>query len=157
MKPKVYLETSVVSYLTARPSRDLVVAAHQQVALEWWEECRENFALYACQLVIQEAGAGDPAAARRRLGQLAGIPLLEVTDEAEALARDLIENGPLAAQAVGDALHIAVATVHGVDYLLTWNCRHIANAQMREAVASVCTKRGYEPPVICTPEELMGG
>jgi hypothetical protein len=107
-------------------------------------------------MVIQEAGSGDPAAAQRRLGELAGIPLLGLTDEAQALARELIENGALSKQAVEDALHIALATVHGMDYLLTWNCRHIANARMREAVVSVCTMRGYEPPVICTPEELMG-
>ena len=157
MKPRVYLETSVVSYLLARPSRDLVVAAHQQVTREWWEERRDSFQLYVSQMVIHEASAGDPASARRRLEELAGFPLLALTEEAEALARDLIERGPLPRQAVEDALHIALATVHGMDYLLTWNCRHIANAQMRGAVNSVCALRGYDPPVICTPEELMGG
>jgi predicted nucleic acid-binding protein len=134
----------------------LVVAAHQQITRQWWEERRESFQLYVSQMVIQEAGSGDPAAAQRRLGELAGIPLLGLTDEAQALARELVENGALPKQAVEDALHIALATVHGMDYLLTWNCRHIANAQMREAVVSVCVMRGYEPPVICTPEELMG-
>jgi predicted nucleic acid-binding protein len=153
---KVYLETSVISYLVSRPSRDLVVAAHQQITRQWWEECRESFQLYVSQMVIQEAGSGDPAAAQRRLGELVAIPLLGLTDEAQALARELIENGALPRQAVEDALHIALATVHGMDYLLTWNCRHIANARMREAVVSVCMMRGYEPPVICTPEELMG-
>jgi predicted nucleic acid-binding protein len=153
---KVYLETSVISYLVSRPSRDLVVAAHQQITRQWWEECRESFQLYVSQMVIQEAGSGDPAAAQRRLGELVSIPLLGLTDEAQALARELIENGALPRQAVEDALHIALATVHGMDYLLTWNCRHIANARMREAVVSVCMMRGYEPPVICTPEELMG-
>ena len=112
--------------------------------------------MYVSQMVIQEAGSGDPAAAQRRLGELAGIPLLGLTDEAQALARELVENGALPKQAVEDALHIALATVHGMDYLRTWNCRHIANARMREAVVSVCVMRGYEPPVICTPEELMG-
>jgi predicted nucleic acid-binding protein len=153
---KVYLETSVISYLVSRPSRDLVVAAHQQITRQWWEECRESFQLYVSQMVIQEAGSGDPAAAQRRLGELVAIPLLGLTNEAQALARELIENGALPRQAVEDALHIALATVHGMDYLLTWNCRHIANARMREAVVSVCMMRGYEPPVICTPEELMG-
>jgi predicted nucleic acid-binding protein len=153
---KVYLETSVISYLVSRPSRDLVVAAHQQITRQWWEECRGSFQLYVSQMVIQEAGSGDPAAAQRRLGELASIPLLGLTDEAQALARELVENGALPQQAVEDALHIALATVHGMDYLLTWNCRHIANARMREAVVSVCMMRGYEPPVICTPEELMG-
>ena len=146
----------MISYLVSRPSRDLVVAAHQQITRQWWEECRESFQLYVSQMVIQEAGSGDPAAAQRRLEELAMIPLLALTDEAQALARELLESGALPKQAVEDALHIALATVHGMDYLLTWNCRHIANAQMREAVVSVCMMRGYEPPVICTPEELMG-
>jgi len=153
----VYLETSVISYLVSRPSRDLVVAAHQQITRQWWEECRASFQLYVSQMVIQEAGSGDPAAAQRRLEELAGIPLLGLTDEAQALARELIVNGAVPEQAVEDALHIALATVHGIDYLLTWNCRHIANAQMRGAVTSVCALQGYDPPVICTPEELMGG
>lgn len=153
----MYLETSVISYLVSRPSRDLVVAAHQQITRQWWEECRASFQLYVSQMVIQEAGSGDPAAAQRRLEELAGIPLLGLTDEAQALARELIVNGAVPEQAVEDALHIALATVHGIDYLLTWNCRHIANAQMRGAVTSVCALQGYDPPVICTPEELMGG
>ena len=112
---KVYLETSVISYLVSRPSRDLVVAAHQQITRQWWEERRESFQLYVSQMVIQEAGSGDPAAAQRRLGELAGIPLLGLTDEAQALARELVENGALPKQAVEDALHIALATVHGMD------------------------------------------
>ena len=146
----------MISYLVSRPSRDLVVAAHQQITRQWWEECRESFELYGSQMVIQEAGSGDPAAAQRRLEELASIPLLGLTEEAQALARELIVSGAVPEQALEDALHIALATVHGMDYLLTWNCRHIANAQMREAVVSVCTMRGYEPLVICTPEELMG-
>ncbi len=157
MRPRVYIETTVVSYLTARPSRDLVVAAHQEVTREWWEERRSGFELYVSQLVIQEAAAGHPEAARRRLDELAGVPSLALREEAVALARRLIDRGAVPSQAAADALHIALATVHGMDYLLTWNCRHIANAEIRQAVASVCELHGYEPPVICTPEELMGG
>lgn len=156
MKRKVYLETTVVSYLTARPSRDLVAAAHQQITQEWWTTRRSDFDLYASQMVIQEAGAGDAQMAQLRLSALDRIPLLGVSREAITLARLLVEEGPIPEKASVDALHIAVATVHGVDYLLTWNCKHIANAEMQNSVAAICRASGYEPPIICTPEELSG-
>lgn len=156
MKPKVYLETTIVSYLTARPSRDLIIAAHQQLTREWWDNQRAEFDLYTSQLVVQEASAGDAAMAQKRLELLARLPLLTVNPAALALARALIARGPLPNKAGADALHIAVAAVHGLDYLLTWNCRHIANARMYTAVAFKCRTAGYEPPVICTPEELSG-
>jgi hypothetical protein len=157
MKPKVYIETTIVSYLTARASRDLIVAAHQQLTQEWWENRREYFDLYISQLVIQESGAGEALMAQKRLETLETIPLLDVRQEAIALAHALVETGPLPEKAAVDALHIAVATVHGMEYLLTWNCKHIANAEMQTAVSAVCRAAGYEPPVICTPEELLGG
>jgi len=156
MNPKVYIETTVVSYLTARPSRDLIIAAHQQLTQEWWENRRANFDLYASQLVIQESGAGDAVMAQKRLEMLNEIPLLDVNQDAVSLARALVEKGPIPEKAAVDGLHIAVATVHGMDYLLTWNCKHIANAEMQTAVAKVCREAGYEPPIICTPEELLG-
>jgi predicted nucleic acid-binding protein len=156
MKPKAYLETTVVSYLTARASRDLIVAAHQKLTRVWWERRRKRFELYCSQLVIREAAAGDTRAARRRLEVLEPLPLLEITDAAGQLARDLVTEAPIPKRALEDALHIALATVHGMDYLLTWNCKHIANAEIRNAVTAVCGAHGYEPPVICTPEELMG-
>lgn len=156
MKPGVYLETTIVSYLAARPSRDLVIVAHQQITREWWENKRDDFDLYAAQLVIQEASAGDAEAARKRLEILAPLPLLVVTPAAIALARSLTTNGPLPKKAGADALHIAIAATNGLDYLLTWNCKHIANAQMYTAVALKCRAAGFEPPVICTPEELLG-
>ena len=156
MKQKVYIETSVISYLTARPSRDLITAAHQQLTLDWWEDRRADFDLYVSQLVMREASAGDEEAAKRRLTVIEEIPLLELNEEAVALARSLIEEGPLPEKASEDALHIAVATVHGMDFLLTWNCKHIANAQMRNLITEVCRWQGYEPPITCTPEELLG-
>jgi|SRR4029078_9186655 len=156
MKQKVYIETSVISYLTARPSRDLITAAHQQLTLDWWEGRRADFDLYVSQLVVREAGAGDEEAAKRRLTVIEEIPLLELNEEAVVLARSLIEEGPLPEKASEDALHIAVATVHGMDFLLTWNCKHIANAQMRNLITEVCRSQEYEPPVTCTPEELLG-
>ena len=156
MNLKVYIETTIVSYLTARPSRDLIIAAHQQLTQEWWETRRANFALYASQFVIRESSAGDAAMAQKRLEALDGIPLLGATPEAFALARRLVEKGPIPEKANVDALHIAVAATNGMDYLLTWNCKHIANAEMHTGVARICRAAGCEPPVICTPEELLG-
>jgi hypothetical protein len=155
MKPKAYLETTIVSYLTARPSRDLITAAHQQITQQWWQTRRAHFDLFAAPLVIQEAQAGDPEAAARRLAPLHDIPLLGLSEEATRLAQALVAPGPLPANAVVDALHIAIAAVNGMHYLLTWNCTHIANAAIRSDIEDVCRAQGYEPPVICTPEELL--
>ena len=156
MKPKVYLETTIISYLTARPSRDIIIAAHQELTNEWWENRKRRFDLYVSQLVIQEVKSGDKEAARKRLGFLEPIPLLELNDKVISLARILM-NEAIPPKAVEDALHIAVAAIHGMDYLLTWNCKHIANAEKEHAIAEVCRSNNYEPPIICTPEELMGG
>lgn len=156
MKPTVYLETSVVSYVTAKPSRDLIVAGHQQITQEWWTARRPKFELYVSQMVLKEVGAGDENAARRRLEALRDIPLLAISEEAITLAQRYLEKGPLPSKAAEDALHIAVATVHGMDYLLSWNCKHIANAEMRQAIIRISQACGYESPIICTPEELMG-
>ena len=155
MKPKVYLETSIISYFTSRPSRDLIIAAHQQITHDWWENHRHNFDLYVSQLVIEEAEAGDEVAAQRRLRALSGIPLLSLTEESVHLAEKLVRDGPIPPKAVVDAFHIAVATFHGMDYLLTWNFKHIANAVMRSGIERVCRAAGYEPPIICTPQELL--
>jgi hypothetical protein len=155
MKPKAYLETTIVSYLTARPSRDLITAAHQQITQQWWQTQRARFDLFIAPPVMREAQAGDPDAAARRIAALQGLPLLALSEEAAELAQALLEQGPLPANAVVDALHIAIAAVNGMHYLLTWNCTHIANAAIRSDIEDVCRARGYEPPVICTPEELL--
>ncbi len=156
MKAAIYIETSVISYLTADLSRDLIIAGHQKVTNEWWESRRSKFNLYISQLVIQEAGYGDKAAAKRRLEKLEDIPLLELKDEAVDLAHIFIKNGPIPSKSVEDALHIAVATVNGMDYLLSWNCKHIANAELRKGIMKITHQKGFECPIICTPEELMG-
>jgi predicted nucleic acid-binding protein len=155
MKPAVYLETSLISYATARPSRDLVVAAHQQVTREWLAVRARVYDLFISQLVVAEAAGGDEEAARDRAVFLQAIPRLGITDAAGELAARLVASGAVPRKAGEDALHIAVAAVHGMDYLLTWNCKHIANATLRQAIDRVCREVGYEPPVICTPEELM--
>jgi hypothetical protein len=155
MKPKVYLETTISSYLTARPSRDLVTAAHQQITREWWDTRRHAFDLFVSQMVIDEASAGDPDAAARRLEVLAPLSLLDPRAEGADLAQALIEQVPLPIGAAADALHIAIAVVNGMDYLLTWNCTHIANAVLRSQIETVCRSKGFEIPIICTPDELL--
>jgi len=155
MKPKVYVETSVISYLTSRPSRDLIVVANQQITHDWWQIRRPKFNLYISQPVVQEASAGDENAVRRRLQVIDDIPLLELDESALALAETLVKDGPMPQEAVADALHVAVATVNGMDYLLTGNFKHIANATIRYKIERVCRSQGYEPPVICTPQELL--
>ena len=152
----VYVETTVVSYLTSRPSRDVVVAGHQEITREWWEERRGAFEVYTSEVVVEEARDGDPDAAARRLEALSGLRILKTTEDAEALARELVEKGALPGAAGVDALHAAVATVHGMDMLLTWNLSHLANAEAMPTVARVLRSNGYEPPVICTPDQLMG-
>lgn len=153
MKPTVYVETTIPSYLTAWPSRDLVRAAHQQITREWWAH-RDGFDLYTSRLVVQECQAGDEHAAADRLAALQGIPLLEQTPEAADLADALVRDVPLPQKAAADALHIATAAINGMEYLLTWNCTHIANAALRPRIEAVCRAAGFEPPLICTPEEL---
>jgi hypothetical protein len=156
MKPKVYLETTIPSYLTSRPSRDLLVAAHQQLTNDWWQDHRHRFSLYVSPRVLAEAGSGDPVAAARRLTALQGVAVLNLTDEARELAQRFLDSPFIPANAFEDALHVAIATVHGMDYLLTWNCRHIANAEIVRGIAGVAAGRGCQLPVICTPEQLMG-
>lgn len=156
MRQKVYLETTVISYHAARPSTNLLVLAHQHITREWWETRRTDFDLFVSQLVVQEAEAGDAEAANKRLALVERLPLLEMDDRSRQLVHELIKQRAIPQQAVEDAFHVAVASVHGMDYLMTWNCRHIANAQTRSLIERVCRSSGYEPPVICTPEELLG-
>lgn len=155
MKPKVYVETSVISYLTAWASRDVVVAGHQQVTHDWWKSSQDRFEVLASELVVQEASIGDQDAAHDRLVVLNSLTLLEITETARDLARELVIAAAIPAKAAEDALHLAIAATNGVEYLATWNCRHLANATMRERIETVCREAGYQPPVICTPEELL--
>jgi len=152
----VYIETTVISYLVSRPSRDILVAAHQQTTYEWWTSRRHEFECYISQVVIDEILAGDDEAAEKRMEASGDLAVLEVITEAEGLTEAIIEGGAIPKKAVRDAAHIAVAAVNGIDYLLTWNCRHLANAQIIRKESIICNTRGYSMPVICTPEELMG-
>jgi len=156
MKASVYIETTIVSYLAAKLSRDLVVAAHQQLTAEWWATRRSDFELFTSEFVLREASIGDESMAQKRLDLLMEIPVLAINESALSLARDLIDRKVIPQRYAEDASHIAIATVHGLDYLLTWNCKHIANARLQRSITVICRDAGFEPPVICTPEELTG-
>lgn len=157
LKKKIYIETSVISFLAGRPSQNLLAAAWQSITTDWWEKRRGLFDLYASVLVLEEAGRGDKEAAQRRLKSLENILLLAMTDSVMELSRKLLEQEALPKKATGDALHIALASVHNIDYLMTWNCRHIDNAETKPIIRSVIISNGYFCPEICTPQELMGG
>jgi len=150
-KKTVYLETSIVSYLTARPTNDLLVAAWQKATVDWWDTQRNRFDLYTSDVTVEESGRGNPEAASRRLEALVDIPILPITDAVVALSKALLQRKALPVKALDDALHIAVSAVHGVDYLLTWNFRHLDNAETKPIMRSVCTIHGYTSPEICTP------
>ncbi len=155
MKPRVYVETSVISYLTAKPSRDLVMAAHQEVTRDWWLNRCATFELFYSEAVRAEAAMGDHAAAAARLGALADLVLLEIPSQALTLAKALVVATALPAKAQVDALHIAVAACERMDFVLTWNFKHIANAQLSAKVRQVCEQHGLLCPVMCSPLELM--
>lgn len=155
MRPRVYVETTIISYLTARPSRDLIIAAQQEATRLWWEQRRASFFLVASDAVLSEAREGDASAAARRLEALGEVCMLPLSDEALSLAQSLRTGASLPSKASVDAMHVAIAAAAGVEYLLTWNCTHIASAVFRPRLESVCRTEGFTPPVICTPQELM--
>ena len=155
MKPKVYLETTIPSLLTAWPSRDVLIAGQQQATRDWWQDRRQHYQLFISGLVLVESRRGDVSAAKARDEVLAGCKVLEYSASAQDLAREILATRLLPAKAAVDAAHSAVAAVHGMDFLLTWNCRHIANAAIVDKVRATCVAAGYAAPVICTPLELM--
>ncbi len=154
--PKLYLETTIPSYLTARRSRDLRLAADQETTQEWWEFHRHQYELFVSAIVLDECAAGDAAMAAARHGCIAGVSQLAQTAEVDALAALILHEGIIPANAAPDANHIALATVHGMNFLLTWNCTHIANAFNRRRLEAVCVSLGWVCPVICTPAVLIG-
>jgi hypothetical protein len=156
MAKSVYIETSIVSYLTAWRSRDIIRSAQQQITREWWDVHRSSFRLYASQIVRLEAAAGDAKAAEDRMKVLSRLPLLEITETSLVIARALLKAAALPAVARRDAEHVGVAASNGMDYLLTWNCRHLANVAQRDKIEEVCAEFDYRAPKICTPEELFG-
>lgn len=152
----VYIETSIVSYLRQKPSSQIVAAARQLLTHRWWSCERNQYELVISQYVIDEASAGNHELAAERLELLDGIPLLPHAPEIVTLADEIMSLGVLPSKAQVDALHIATVAHHQIDYLLTWNCKHIANAKILAMINNMLTKRGIPIPVICTPEELLG-
>jgi hypothetical protein len=157
MSETVYIETSILGYLTARSSRDLVVAANMEITREWWDRRSSEFQLYSSQAVIKEAALGDTLIATQRLEIVRNLALLDLNQSVLDLAEQFLERSNLPAKADIDAVHIATATIHRMDYLLTWNCKHIANAQIQRKLAEISINLGYELPILCTPYELLGG
>ena len=155
-KNSVYLETSFISYLTNRLSRDIVTAGHQVITRDWWETRRDDFELFISEVVRDEVSQGAPEAAAARLAAVEEIQFLDVTNEVINFAESLVSNQIVPAKAATDALHIGLACVYEMDYLLTWNCAHIANAQHYRAIRAYSLEQGYVAPIICTPEELSG-
>ena len=155
MNPSVYIETSVIGYLASWPHADVTVAGHQNATKLWWSTAAQRFDLFVSQLVVHECSDGNPEAVRDRLDAIASLPILPITREAESLADALIRGNAVPESQPNDALHIALAAVHGVQYLISWNFRHIVNASLRPAIERVCRDARYDPPILCTPEELL--
>jgi predicted nucleic acid-binding protein len=157
MKPSVYIETTVISYYSARPSRDLIAAAHQQTTIEWWEKALPKFDAYISPFVIGEAERGDIEASARRQNAISNFEILIINDEISNLANLYFQKTKLPEKARLDALHLATAVFHGMDYIVSWNFTHLLNPIVRRIVTEINSDRGIETPVICTPEELMEG
>ncbi len=151
------METTIPSYLTAMPSNNLIVAGEQAITREWWETRRGAYRLFVSEAVVEDSSKGDGTASQRRLGVLADIEELSIDEPVVFLSKKLVETGLIPQKASADAVHIAVASRHGMDYLLTWNCKHIANAEIIRRLSFIVAEAGYFIPIICTPRELFGG
>jgi len=156
-KATVYLETTIPSFLTARPSNNLILVGQQQLTLRWWNTRKRHYSVFISELVIEEAGKGDSRAARKRMDAIKSLPLLEIDEETIKLGAKILKSGIIPQKAAADAGHVAVAARHGIDYLLAWNCKHIANAEIIRRLDKVIQDQGYRAPIICTPTELFGG
>lgn len=155
MKQRIYIETSIISYLTSNPSRDVVISANQILVKEWWEEHRNKFDLYISEIVYDESEKGDEKMAKKRLKLIEDLPFLDFEARAKDLAKEILKQDILPQKAAYDVFHISIATIHEVDFLLTLNCKHIANAFILRRVEKVCRDFGYEPPIVCTPQEIL--
>ena len=155
MLPRLYIESTIPSYLVARRSRDLRLAADQETTEEWWESRRHEYELFTSEVVATEISLGDTAMAAARTEKLEGIIRLPSQPEVDALAEELLLQGILPPFAAADAAHIAFSTVHAMDFLLTWNCKHINNPHNFRRIERLCSALGLAGPVICTPEQLL--
>lgn len=157
IKPRVYFETTVISYLVGRPSSDATLASWQRITRQLWEDYADEFTFVISPIVLTEASRGDPEVAQRRLEVLSHLTVLEVVPEADMLTQKLLYAGAVPQNSGPDAQHIAIATVHGVEYLASWNHKHIVNFNKREYIHQICQEAGFEPATICTPAELIEG
>ena len=155
MKPSVYVETTIISYLTSRPSRDLVVAAHQQITADWWENVRSEVECYISPFVIQEVSRGDKEMVKRRLEAAQGMSVLALNGDIQRLAEEYVAAIKLPERATLDAFHLAIAAWYKVDYVLSWNCKHIASGRVQKLLQGVNGELNIHTPILCTPEELM--
>ena len=157
MKPRLYIETTIPSYLVARPSKQLRLAADQEATKEWWELHRHEYELFVSEIVLVEVSRGNAESAAARLAALRGIVVLDDLPAAKTLTKQLLEEVIIPPTAAEDAIHLGLAAAHGMDYLFTWNCRHINNPMLRRRIEQACAACGLECPVICSPAELMRG
>lgn len=155
MKKKVYIETTVVSYLTAKPSRDIVIAGHQEATRELWTKLSSRYETYVSALVVQEAGKGNPNQSQMRLAAIAKFSMLDIDDEALSLAEKIVAKKGIPVEYPEDALHIAVAAVNGIEVIITWNFAHLNNPFTRKKVRNIVEAEGYSCPEVCSPEELL--
>ena len=155
MKKRVYIETTVVSYFTARPSRDIIVAGHQETTRDLWPELTAKYETYISAIVYEEAGKGDPDQAKMHLAAIEAFPMLDIDEDARFLAERIIAGRGIPADYPEDALHIAVAAVNGMDVMVTWNFAHLNNPFTRKAVRRIVEREGYVCPEICSPQELL--
>jgi hypothetical protein len=154
-KPTVYVETTIPSYLTAWPKSNPIIAEHQRLTREWWANSRVRYNLYISEVVLAEISIGDPIAAKERMQAVAGLQELSLSDPVRHLTRDYLKLLQIPASAAPDAVHLALAVISGIEYLLTWNCKHLANPRVMRAITAENTRRGLFVPLIVTPEELL--
>lgn len=154
-KQKVYIETSVISYLTAKPSRNLVVAGHQQITQDWWHKARPKFDCFISQIVVEEISLGDKNAALNRLSVAKKIPDLAYNIEVENLAIQYLKLLGIPEKAKLDAFHLAYSVLYNIDFLLSWNCKHIANSLINLKIRNFNNDNSLFVPFLCTPQELL--
>jgi hypothetical protein len=155
MQLSIYIETSVIGYLTSKPSRDLIVAAHQQITGDWWENALRHYNAYISSVVLEEISRGDINVAQLRLEKVSSFPVLEVLPEIRNLADTYFSALDIPEKARADSYHLAIASWHGMDFLLSWNCTHIVNGRIKMMIEEINARQGIRTPIICTPEELM--
>lgn len=154
-KDSVYLENTVISYYTSRPIPDPIVRVHQEITKNWWPTAIKRYNIFISQMVIDEAAHGDSSAAKKRLEEIKDFTILEVTKDIQNLSKIYEEELKIPPKSIGDAVHLAVACLNNIDYLVTWNCTHLCNGEIIKKLAKINKQLEIHTPIICTPEQLM--